>query len=241
MNQKINEQSEDQFKLTNTYSSEQDMIDDINQELSQVQYTQECGKINLPAHDPYNNLPKPQEFAVEDSITDALNNMSKKPYSVEISKDSAPTLEDFFGLSSLTKQVPNKDNFEEILKTAEDISSVNVLKECIALQIKKGKDYQNSNSSVRKADYYPSGVKTIYEMINVKMLRIKSLMEIMELVGSDNIQFESLEDSCKDAINYLSFMVSYIHGKIDGQNPQNDIFNKSMKRHEKYRNHDGNN
>ena len=239
MNQKINEQSEDQFKLTNTYSSEQDMIDDINQELSQVQYNQTCGRINLPKQD--NNLPKLQEFAVEDSITDALNNMSKKPYSVESSKDSAPTLEDFFGLSSLTKQVPNKDNFEEILKTAEDISSVNVLKECIALQIKKGKDYQNSNSSVRKADYYPSGVKTIYEMINVKMLRIKSLMEIMELEGSDNIQFESLEDSCKDAINYLSFMVSYIHGKIDGQNPQNDIFNKSMQRHEMYRNLDENN
>jgi hypothetical protein len=39
--------------------------------------------------------------------------------------------------------------------------SVNVLQECIDLQEKKSRDYQNPNSSVSQADYYPNGITTI--------------------------------------------------------------------------------
>ena len=39
--------------------------------------------------------------------------------------------------------------------------SVSVLQECIELQTKKAKDYQNPNSKIKQADYYPNGVATL--------------------------------------------------------------------------------
>jgi len=41
--------------------------------------------------------------------------------------------------------------------------------------------------------------------------------------------FESLEDSAKDAINYLSFFVSYSRKKIDGQSEERDFLNRPNK------------
>jgi hypothetical protein len=101
--------------------------------------------------------------------------------------------------------------------------SVDVLKECIDLQIAKGNDYQNPNSRVVQADYYPSGVKTISEIMQAKMLRIISVLETHESGHTEN--FESIEDSAKDLINYASFFVAYSRKGIPGQNTENDIFN----------------
>lgn len=103
--------------------------------------------------------------------------------------------------------------------------SVEVLEEAIALQIKKGNDYQNAASKVRQADYYPRGINSILDTVNAKVLRIFSVIETMEAGGSVN--FESIEDSAIDGINYLSFLVSYMRGEIDGQLPDRDIFNKT--------------
>lgn len=102
--------------------------------------------------------------------------------------------------------------------------SCNVLEECIELQNAKGHDYQNPNSTVRQADYYPSGIQTIYEIMHAKMLRMKSLMES----DPHDVNFESLEDSAKDLINYSSFFVSYLRGCVDGQKVGHDIFNKKI-------------
>ena len=44
--------------------------------------------------------------------------------------------------------------------------------------------------------------------------------------ANGKVNFESLEDSCVDAINYLSFVVSYLRGGIDGQSHECDIFNR---------------
>lgn len=106
--------------------------------------------------------------------------------------------------------------------------SVNVLQECIDLQLRKSRDYQNPNSSVKQADYYPNGVQTIYDVMHGKMLRMKSVMEAMQGDGYDP-NFESLEDSAKDLINYASFFVSYCRNGIQGQQPGRDIFNKEIK------------
>jgi hypothetical protein len=38
--------------------------------------------------------------------------------------------------------------------------------------------------------------------------------------------FESLEDSGKDLINYASFLVAYCRGKVDGQDPDRDFLNR---------------
>ena len=104
--------------------------------------------------------------------------------------------------------------------------SVEVLQECAELQLKKSQDYQNEASSVMQADYYPSGIKTIYEIMHAKMLRMRSLMEKSEAAASPGASFESLEDSARDLINYASFFVSYMEGCVPGQYNTNDMFNK---------------
>ncbi|PCJ96734.1 MAG: hypothetical protein COA52_00575 [Hyphomicrobiales bacterium] len=99
--------------------------------------------------------------------------------------------------------------------------SVKVLRECIDLQIRKGQDYQNPNSQVKQAMYYPRGISSIHDVVNAKKLRIDSLLE-----STANTNFESLEDSYKDLINYASFAVSWLRGEIDGQDKTKDMYNK---------------
>jgi len=53
----------------------------------------------------------------------------------------------------------------------------------------------------------------------------------MEAMQSDDYDpnFESLEDSAKDLINYSSFFVSYCRKGIKGQDSTKDVFNRSTK------------
>lgn len=104
--------------------------------------------------------------------------------------------------------------------------SVQVLRECIDLQNKKANDYQNPNSTIKQADYYPSGCLTILEIIQAKVLRMRSVMEAMQYDTSYQPNFESLEDSAKDLINYASFFVAYSRGQVDGQDPERDFLNR---------------
>ena len=102
--------------------------------------------------------------------------------------------------------------------------SANILLEAAELQIKKSQDYQNPLSRVKQVYHYPRGVNTIIDIVQGKVLRMYSVLETMEQGGK--INFESVEDSAIDAINYLSFMVSYLRGTMDGQDPERDIFNR---------------
>jgi hypothetical protein len=106
--------------------------------------------------------------------------------------------------------------------------SVQVLRECIELQLKKSRDYQNPKSTIKQADYYPHGVLTILDIIHAKLLRTRSVLEAMEADPSYKPNFESMEDSMKDLINYASFYVAYSRGGIDGQNKQNDHLNRPI-------------
>jgi hypothetical protein len=104
--------------------------------------------------------------------------------------------------------------------------SIKVLTECADLQRRKSNDYQHPQSRIRQADYYPSGVKTILEIIQAKVLRAQSVIEAMELDPNYVPNFESVEDSLKDLINYSSFGVAFIRGKVDGQDPERDFLNR---------------
>jgi hypothetical protein len=105
----------------------------------------------------------------------------------------------------------------------EERESVKVLRECIELQNKKSKDYQNPNSNVKQAMHYRRGVDSIHDIMQGKMYRAQSILESNNY-NSEN--FESLEDTYKDLINYASFAVSYLRKKMDGQNPDYNIYNK---------------
>ena len=105
--------------------------------------------------------------------------------------------------------------------------SIKVLQECADLQTKKGNDYQNPQSRIRQADYYPSGIKTILEIIHAKLLRATSIVEAMEYNREYSPNFEGLDDSLRDLINYASFGVAYINGEVDGQDlSTRDILNR---------------
>ena len=104
--------------------------------------------------------------------------------------------------------------------------SLRVLQECAELQTKKSNDYQNSDSNVTQAMHYRRGVDSIHDIINGKMLRAQSLLEA-GTHGEPN--FESLEDTYKDMINYASFAVSYMRGQMEGQDSTRDMFNRKVK------------
>jgi len=104
--------------------------------------------------------------------------------------------------------------------------SIKVLQECAELQAKKGNDYQNPHSRIKQADYYPQGVATLLDIVHAKMLRMRSVIEAMQSDPNYNPNFESLEDSAKDMINYCSFIVEYSRGKMQGQDENNDFLNR---------------
>ena len=107
--------------------------------------------------------------------------------------------------------------------------SLKVLQECAELQTKKSNDYQNPNSNIRQADYYPRGVASLLDIVHAKTLRMFSVLEAMENDPKYKPNFESLEDSAKDLINYGSFIAAYIRGGIDGQEPDRDFLNRRIK------------
>ena len=105
--------------------------------------------------------------------------------------------------------------------------SINVLNECIDLQSKKSQDYQNPNSNVVQAMHYRRGIDSIHDIIQGKVYRAQSLLESQ----SAQPNFESLEDTYKDIINYCSFAVSWLRGKMEGQDSNRDIFNRKQEKY----------
>ena len=108
--------------------------------------------------------------------------------------------------------------------------SIKVLQECAELQDRKSRDYQNEKSRIVQADYYPRGVASLMDIIHTKTLRLWSVIEAMENDPNYEPNFESIEDSLKDLINYSSFAVAYSRGKIDGQDPDRDFLNREIKK-----------
>lgn len=104
--------------------------------------------------------------------------------------------------------------------------SLKVLQKAAEIQTKKGNDYQNPNSRIRQAMYYPRGCATILDTMAAKVLRMQSVLEAMESDPNYSQNFESLEDSCIDLINYATFFASYMNGEMDGQSPDRDLINR---------------
>ena len=105
-------------------------------------------------------------------------------------------------------------------------ASANILLEAADIQEKKGQDYNNAASRVTQADYYPNGVYSILDICQAKVLRMYSVLDTMQAGGNPN--FESIEDSAIDLINYASFVAAYVRGQVPGQKPDRDIFNKPV-------------
>ena len=104
--------------------------------------------------------------------------------------------------------------------------SLKVLQKAAEVQNNKGNDYQNPSSRIQQAMYYPRGCSTLLDTMYAKVLRMQSVLEAMESDPDYNPNFESLEDSCIDIINYASFFAAYMNNGIDGQDPDRDFLNR---------------
>lgn len=111
--------------------------------------------------------------------------------------------------------------------TIPDTEPMRVLQECLDLMRKKAHDYQNPNSTVKQAMYYENGLITLYDIINAKRLRLKSLIDAFQ--AGETPKNESIEDSFKDMANYCAIAAAWCRGKIDGQNSNNDLLNRPLK------------
>lgn len=112
------------------------------------------------------------------------------------------------------------------IENTSERESIKVLRECIDLQLRKSLDYQNPNSRIKQADYYPNGIISLLDIVHAKKLRMESVIGAMQYDPNYKPNFESIEDSAKDMINYCSFIVSYCRGKIDGQRSDRDFLNR---------------
>ena len=74
----------------------------------------------------------------------------------------------------------------------------------IAMVIKKGEDY---NSAVKLDDYFPFGDCSYIQMIHHKSTRLVSLANL-ERGAAPN--FESIQDTVLDLLNYAVFYLNYL-------------------------------
>lgn len=80
------------------------------------------------------------------------------------------------------------------------------------LRKKKAVDY---NTSIKLVDYFPNGIEDVAYMLHVKATRIRSLVHNARFGVNNN--FEGLQDSLVDLVNYAKFADDIIRGELEGQ------------------------
>lgn len=84
-----------------------------------------------------------------------------------------------------------------------------LLEPAIVLVDRKGEDY---NHAVKLHDYFPFKDRSYQQMMHMKVLRMRSLLD-----KGSTPNFDSLLDSVYDLINYSVFYLDYLqqHPKVD--------------------------
>lgn len=85
------------------------------------------------------------------------------------------------------------------------VDAIQIMKDAITLKERKSKDYQGGLWT--EEDYFPFGHQSYLHMIHTKYLRIRSV------AGQDNTNFESLEDSLVDMINYCAMYAAWLENE----------------------------
>lgn len=78
------------------------------------------------------------------------------------------------------------------------------------------------------AEYYPSGINDIMYEISKKVKRIKHGLKRFFETGKPP-KTDSLHDSFRDISIYSAIGDTYLHGNLEGQTPDRDIFNREKK------------
>ena len=85
------------------------------------------------------------------------------------------------------------------------VTAIQILKDAASLKEQKSADYQGGKWE--EEDYFPFGDQSYMHMIHTKYLRMRSIMD------NDNPNFESLEDTLIDMINYCAMYAAYLENK----------------------------
>jgi predicted HAD superfamily Cof-like phosphohydrolase len=97
-------------------------------------------------------------------------------------------------------------NRSDILKALDSYYNTSpVLRRISDLRAKKGQDY---NTGVKLTDYFPFGHQSYAQLVYMKALRLRSLIEVMMAGRKPN--FEGLKDTLEDSINYSTFYLEYL-------------------------------
>ncbi len=84
-------------------------------------------------------------------------------------------------------------------------TAIQILKDAALLKEAKSKDYQGGQFD--EESYFPFGYESYMTMILTKITRIRS---VAEREDKSDINFESMEDSLLDLINYASMMCAWV-------------------------------
>jgi len=90
--------------------------------------------------------------------------------------------------------------------TMAKVTAVQILKEAAELKERKSKDYQGGMWS--EEDYFPFGEQSYIHMIHTKYLRMRNIVE-----GSQETNFEALEDTLVDMAVYCAMFAAYLENK----------------------------
>ena len=93
-------------------------------------------------------------------------------------------------------------------------TAIDIMKEAIALKERKSIDYQGSTWT--EADYFPFGDQSYMHMIHTKYLRMRNVMD------SNEVNFESLEDTLIDMINYCAMYTAWLRNNSQPTSPTSD-------------------
>ena len=81
------------------------------------------------------------------------------------------------------------------------------IKPAMEIVVKKGEDY-NNKSSIH--DYFPLGDASYFQMLFIKVMRLKSLIN-----KDSKPNFDSKLDTIVDLINYAVFYLEYLQNQED--------------------------
>ena len=87
-------------------------------------------------------------------------------------------------------------------------TAIQILKDAADLKERKSVDYQGGKWS--EEDYFPFGDQSYMHMIHTKYLRMRNIME------AEETNFESLEDTLVDMINYCAMYAAWLENKRNG-------------------------
>lgn len=88
---------------------------------------------------------------------------------------------------------------------------LDLINPAIVMVAKKGEDYNQGEADLGK--YFPFGDYSYIQMIHMKALRLVSLA-FLEVGTKPN--YEGIEDTLYDLLNYAVFYLQYLKGSKDG-------------------------